>query len=360
MSSIFTLYFSAIVAITQPPSSDDQIMQAIESENWETAQQLTGEAYDAAKADRRLDDAGRYAYLGGQLARQEQDYDSAARHYKNCADRYADIDSTAQSVNCLAKMADALEGASRPARALSVYKQVARELGRLGQAQSAQAGLINLRIAQNLKAPLDRFARGRQARARHKEILSYLQDAGDAFRAGSATKTQPYLTTLMLEAEVLEILEDFDGAISTLEHAQVVGRGLPASEGFDPEAVELRIATVTTRARDDDNDKGRIVDAVATDGREITLTATRKLRVRYPRLKGNRIHYRGSASLLISLAPDGKVATAEVKRSLPDQSIGEAVKKAVETWSFTADDGTPADQIEPFEYTMVFYISPQP
>lgn len=161
---------------------------------------------------------------------------------------------------------------------------------------------------------------------------------------------------LVLEGRMYDGLAEDEAAREAYMRAREIYFAAGDAYVSQVEDIDLRMRTLRAEAG---RGKSKPFTAKTLDGREVDLKIKKRRNVRFPRLEGNLMVEAAKVDVLVTLGPDGDVAKIDVLKSSPDAVFGEAVKKAMLTWRFTATDETPADEILPFTYGMVFYLSPR-
>jgi TonB family protein len=329
------------------------LQAALTGKDLDTALDLAGRLYDTALAEQDKAGAGAAAYSRAEILTARNAHEDAAKSYEQCEDQYREVGAAAQSLQCALRAATSLQSAGKPGNGLDKLQAVARELESIGQDRSGFAVGVYMALAQATLPP--KFHRLDGARGKREKTIAYTDKAMQALDAIGQAESEHYASALMLKGEAQEDLHEYAAAAATYESFLKLYPTLPnaSDEVYDTALNRYRIA----RSELDDGDADTVTVA-GKDGEEIVLTIERKRKVRTPRAgKETRLADGASVEALITLQADGHVKDIEILSSVPNEDYGEAFRKGVSQWRFTPPEGMTGEDVPPFEYGMVFYVT---
>lgn len=315
----------------------------------EAAHSAGSALYDAADSENAHDTAGRVAYAMASIASLRNEEDAVPVWFDRCARHYKAMQSAAQQVDCIHKAALSYKSIGKPGTSRDRLKSAERALETANATDTIVAALIYADLAESYIP--HQFEVGASADADRQRVLEYTQNARTILSAHDQEGHFLFATLLAREATALEDLQRFEDALAPMSRAM----NLIADK---PEHAELyadlrrRHAKMAAWVSDESSDPNRITVNLE-NGNEVTLKVKKRARVIYPRSDGMTSEY-GLGRVLVTLGPDGDVAQIEVVESTPTPAFGEAVKKAIQKWSFTPEDDTRPETIPPFRYGISF------
>lgn len=344
----FALGFS-LLARADLAAMDADFNAQLAANDIEAAHSVGEAYYHAADSQNEHETAGRVAYTMASLASLRDQIEAVPAWFDRCARHYERLGSAAQQVDCIHKAALAYKSLGRTGTTRDRLKSAERALEAANATETIVAALIYTDLAESYIPP--QFEIRASAKADRERVLKYTKSARDILLANGQEQHFLYASLLAREATALEDLERFEEAMVPMEQAMQMLADKPEHESLyaDLRRRYYKFSAWTTEVKSDRNKM--IVEM--EDGREVTLKIKRRTRVVYPSSEGLSSEY-GIGRVLITLAPDGKVATVEIIESQPSPAFGEAVKKAVKKWTFTPEDETPPETIPPFPFGVSF------
>nr|WP_156780761.1 energy transducer TonB [Hyphomonas sp. Mor2] len=320
------------------------------AENNVEAAHLAGLAlYTAADADNDHDVAGRVAYAMASIASLRDETPEVPVWFDRCARHYKALNFAAQHVDCIHKAALSYKAQGKPGTSRDRLKSAEGALEQANAAETIVAALIYADLAESYIPP--QFETGASADADRQRVLDYTQSARAILAEHGQDGHFLYATLLAREATAFEDLKRFEDALPPMTKAMEMIANQPEHAELYAD-LRRRHAKMAAWISDESNDRN-LLTVEMEDGREVTLKIKRRTRVIYPRSEGMSSEY-GLGRVLITLGPEGKVAHVDIVESTPTPAFGEAVKKAVERWSFTPEDDTPSESIPPFRFGISF------
>ncbi|MEM9599428.1 MAG: energy transducer TonB [Pseudomonadota bacterium] len=351
LSSILALS-CATSAFSQTPNERVSALQdALNANEVDLAMDLASALY--ADSDRRDDHqtAGFSAYVMAGLFKQKNEHLQAAETFEDCADHYGEIGSIAQSIQCDYQAGKSFMDGLRKGQAVSLFKSVAKQLEDIGQDRSALASELYLTLAEETLPP--KSQRGRRAHKDRLEAADYAEKSRLALKATGQDRTQIYSAALFMKGLALEDAEMFEEAAEAYAEAVTLYQSLP-----DHDEADLR--NMTTRLNiaqaDGEDTQDNYIDVKDIDGETVNLTINKKRRVKFPRVNKNQLVDGARARVVISLTDSGEVDDVTIIESIPSEEFGQALEKAVRSWTFRRTDDGAISDIPPFEYGLVFYV----
>ena len=325
------------------------LQEALTANDLDAALELSADLYDAALAETDASGAGAAAYSRAEILTAQESHDDSAA-YALCEDHYQSVSAAAQSLQCAFKAATALQSAGRPGTGLDKLQAVENELKAIGQERSGFAVGVYLALAEaTLPSEFDREV---GARSKRNRVIAYTEEAATLEAIGKAD-SHYFTSALLMKAEALDHLKDYEKSVTTYETFLELYEALPNHSNDVLQNAYERYNIARLETKDDPN----TLKVTGKNDEEIILTVQKKRKVRTPKLNGNQVIDGAYADALITLDADGGVETIEILASEPDPKYGEALRKGVKHWRFIPPEGVSGAVIPPFEYGMVFYVT---
>lgn len=333
--------------------STQALQDALKRNDAAAAMALASDLYSRSEAENDHTAAGFAAYVKAGLLEQDADFSGAAKAYADCADHYESLNSAAQSIQCEYSSGLAHLSAYQDGKAMSALKSTARRLEAIGQDRSAMASKVYLTLAEETLPP--KTQRGAKAQGKRLEAAAYADKSMRALTAAGQNETEFYAAAAFMKGMALDDAEDFPEAVKAYETAIRIYAAQPNTSPEELKSMQARlsIAKFGQSGKTSDNTH----DVRGPDGEMITLTIKKKRKVRVPRINNNQMVDGARARAQITLGADGRVASLTIQESDPDPKFGEALEKGMKTWVFTPPEGVAPQDIPPFDYSMIFYVS---
>jgi TonB family protein len=345
---VFTFGLS-LLAQADLAAMDAEFNAQIAANDIEAAHSVGEAYYQAANAQDDHETAGRVAYTMASIASLREQGEEVPIWFDRCARHYEKLGADAQRVDCIHKAALSYKSLGKTGTTRDRLKSAERALEAANATDTIVAALIYADLAESYIPP--QFEVRASAKADRERVLEYTKSARDILLANGQEQHFLYASLLAREATALEDLERFEEAMAPMEQAMQMLADKPEHESLYAD-LRRRYYKISASTPEDKSDRNKMIVEME-DGREVTLKIKRRTRVIYPRSDGLSSEY-GIGRVLITLAPDGKVATVEIIESQPSPAFGEAVKKAVKKWTFTPEDETPPETIPPFPFGVSF------
>ena len=346
--------FIPMIAHAQDPESLALKMQgALKTNDNKAALEYAESLYTFHKS---LDDyagMGQAAFSKGKILDFIGESLIAGHAYDDCTQSYEKIQSDAQALQCQYLSAQAYSVAGKSATALDRLEDSVQKLESFDQGKSQLAANVYLSLANEVLP--SKLKRLRGASSRRKDSVEYADLALQAFEANQQTQSIPYGTTLYIKGNALEDLEKYDQAKESYAAAINVFKNQNNFPESDLENAMIRLSIVSKLAEGDDGNE--TINVQDSGGNEILLVIDKKHKVQFPRVNRNQIVDGAKVRALITLKKEGAVDKIEIIQSSPDPAFGKAFKKAVKKWEFLPRKDISTNDIPPFEYGMVFFVT---
>lgn len=308
--------------------------------------------YDLSLVVSDFKTAGFAAYTKASIYDQNKESLKAAKAYDQCSNHYGRVNSLAQSIQCEYRSALSYISAYKPGNAVDALNSSASRLEDIGQGQSSLASQVYATLAQEmLPSKLDNT---RYAKQKRLKSIEYSDKALLALEASGQSKTENFASILSLKGIAQDDSENYDAAIKSYEEAIEIYSALPNSSKETLETIRSRLSIA--RFGLEKPKKKNSIEVIHKNGDVLNLKIKRKKSVKVPRVNKNQIVDGAKASVEIDLSETGAVRRVTVLKSEPSKEYGDALKKAVETWTFILPENISGTDIEPFEYGMIFYV----
>ncbi len=353
---------------------------AIDGQDYTAAADAAEALFEQLSSNRRPSaEAADAAFISGELQEHIGELRTAHKRFRTSARMNRKLDRELQEIDALYRVAGVLQALGWPDKAINVYNETLNRLSKMERSESSQAAIVELSLARLYAAltqsgvePLPASPRGDAIRSLDIENLALhaaqiLENEGlDGFFSAAEA--------LRLSAQAAEARGDLTAAMNRYEQAlqklaQLAPEAVPPAANLGARIALLReqdrqrMEEQAERERDAQASLwtnplqgiqvASTVQATTPDGRTVELTVEPGRRVRRPGTKpATRID--AQVTLRITLTEDFTPATQNVVLSQPLPTYGRNARTALSTWRFVPTDDTPADQIEPFEYTVRF------
>lgn len=325
---------------------------ALEENNPDLALEISKDLYEISNDNNDHQSAGFSAYVTAGILEKRSDPLAAAKAYDQCRRHYDKINSPAQAIQCQYKSALAFLVGHKKGKAIDALKSSAKNLEKINQDKSALASQVYLTLSnETLPAKTDR---SRGAQSKRLEVAEYANRSLLALRATGQDESENYVSALFIKGLALEDAEKFDEAVESYSKAIILYQVLPnhSDEALRNIQSRLSIAKFGMEGGSEED----TVHVSLRNGENITLKIKRTKPVKYPKINRNQMVDGARVRAKIQLSESGEVNHIEILESMPSKEFGDAFLKAVRKWEFSAPEGVKADEIPPFEYSMVFYV----
>lgn len=353
---ILALSLFLIPALTHAQNAPDlsqKMQNALQNNNTEAALEYADALYTLNKSMTDYSGAGQAAFSKGKILDYSRKSLLAGRAYDDCTRAYEKIEAAAQALQCQYLSAQSYISAGKSGTALERLEDTAKKLETLDQGKSHLAANVYLTLAREILPSKLRRLRG--ASSKRKDSIEYADLAMQGFEAAGQKKSLSYGTALYIKGNAQEDLEKYHEAKESYAAAINVFETLKDFPKSDLKNAKTRLSIVKKLADDENGDETlNVKDAT---GNKITLLIQKKHKVKFPRINRNQLVDGAQVRALITLKKEGTVDKIEIIESTPDPAFGKAFKKAVKKWEFLPEEGIPTNNIPPFEYGMVFFIT---
>ena len=334
---------------TQKADYESALNAALSANALDRADDAGRKLFELSRENDDAETAGRIAYTMASIAALNDSANEVPVWFDRCAEQYQQLGAPAQRVDCIHKAALSYRGLGRFGTAQSRLETAETVLADVGASRTSVAAMVFADLAESY-TPLQ-FAVGARADADREKVLDYAKRAREIMQDQNQTETFFYAMLRAREAVALEDLNRFDEAVEALAEAVEIAAPHPEAADLLPD-LRRRLAFLAA-ASANENSGNDTVSVAGAGEREIPLSVKQTRRISYPRSNRTAAQY-GLVRTRITLDERGKVADIDILESIPEPAFGEATEKAVKHWVFTPEDGTPPEEVPPFEYAVSF------
>jgi TonB family protein len=329
-----------------------RLQDALQHNKTDLALEIASDLYEVSDGSNDHQTAGFSAYVKAGLFEQNSDPLAAAKAYDECHKHYDEIDSAAQAIQCQYKSALAFLAGHKNGQAVDTLKSTAESLEKIGQEKSALASQVYLTLAtETLPAKVDG---SRGAKRKRLGAVEYADKSLLALTASGQSSSEDYVSALFTKGLALEDAEEFDAAVETYAKAIALYTSRPNHSDDVLRNMRSRHSIAKFGTEDDTETDTLVVHL--DNGEDISLRIEKSKKVKYPRINNNQMVDGARVRAKIQLSEGGDVDQIQILESMPSKEFGEAFKKAVRKWKFLPPEEYKAEDIPPFEYTMIFYV----